>query len=75
MAFQLKYNQECLSFSRQTHKAVTRFDVCALACRAYISALSRSDIRSAFSKSGIYPFQCAMVENLKQKINHSILYE
>ena len=75
--FQLKYNQECLSFSRQTHKTVTRFDVCSLACKAYISALSPSNIQSAFSKSGIYPFQSAetMLQNLKQQINPSILYD
>ncbi|XP_061196712.1 uncharacterized protein LOC133204990 [Saccostrea echinata] len=75
--FQLKYNQECLSFSRLNHKTVTRYDVCALACKAYTAALSPTNIQAAFSKSGIYPFQSAdsMIEKLKQKITPSILYQ
>lgn len=67
--FQLKYNQECLFFFRQTHKTVTRYDVCALAWKAYASALSPSNIQSAFLKSGIYSFQSGdeMIKKLKQK--------
>ena len=76
-SFQLKYNQECLCFSRETHKTVPRFDVCALACKAYISAISQSNIQSTFSKSGTYPFQSAeaILQNFKQKINPWILYD
>ena len=47
--FQLKYNQDCLSFPRLAHKKVTRFDVRVFACKAYVSALSPSKIKSAFS--------------------------
>lgn len=67
--FQLKYNQECLFFFRQTHKTVTRYDVSALAWKAYASALSPSNIQSAFLKSGIYSFQSGdeMIKKLKQK--------
>ena len=69
-------NQECLTFSRLNHKLVTRYDVCSLACKAYTAALSPTNLRSAFAKAGIFPFQTAaqIIESLGNKISPSELY-
>ena len=73
---QLIYNQECLAFSRLHHRTVTRYDVCALACKAYAAALSPSNLQSAFAKAGIYPLKSAseVVAYLGDKISPSKLY-
>ena len=73
---QLVYNQECTKFVRSQHRVVSRFDVCALACKAYASALSPGNLHSAFRKAGIYPLLegKVMCENLGQKIKPSTLY-
>jgi len=67
---QLKYNQECLSFARANRRAVTRYDVCGLACKAYASALSPSNVQSAFARAGVYPFKPAeeVIKSLQPKL-------
>ena len=45
---QIIYNQECLTFSRKNHRTVTRDDVCRLACKAYSTALSPSNLQAFF---------------------------
>ena len=74
--FQIKYNQECQAFSRNLGRMVTRYDVCSLACKAYSAALTPSNLRSAFAKSGIFPVKTAseMISQLKPKIAPSALY-
>lgn len=73
---QLIHNQECLKFSRSNHRTVTRYDVCNLACKAYSSALSPSNLQGSFSKAGIYPFMKAseIIDGLGDKIAPSKLY-
>ncbi|KAH3790724.1 hypothetical protein DPMN_168931 [Dreissena polymorpha] len=58
--FQKKYNQECLTYSRQHHLCVTLYDVCKLACKAYTVALSPVNLQASFRKTGIYPLQNAI---------------
>lgn len=73
---QIKYSQECTKFARLHHRVVTRYDVCSLACKAYLSALSPCNLSSSFQKSGIFPLQKGtdMVERLRSKLAPSTLY-
>lgn len=51
------YNSKCHKFLRENPASkITRYNVCSLACHAYNSALSVVNIRSAFKRTGIYPF-------------------
>lgn len=74
---QLKYNQGCSKFARMHHRVVTRYDVCSLACQAYASALSPSNLQASFEKAGICPLLDGktMCKNLGLKIKPSTLYE
>ena len=57
--FQIKYSQECQTFSRCNGRIVSCYDVCALACKAYSAALTLANLRAAFAKTGIFPLKCA----------------
>ena len=74
--FQIKYSQECQTFSRCNGRIVSRYDVCALACKAYSAALTPANLRAAFAKTGIFPLKCAseMIRELESKIAPSQLY-
>jgi hypothetical protein len=74
---QVKYNQECTTFGRLNHRLVTKYDICALACRAYTAAMNHSNLQSAFRRAGIYPFVDgkSMCESLGKKIAPSVLYQ
>ena len=50
------YNSLCHRTIRTKQCALTRYDVCSMACKAYGNALSVSNLQSAFRKTGIYPF-------------------
>ena len=50
------YNSICHRTIRTKQCALTRYDVCSMACKAYGNALSVSNLQSAFRKTGIYPF-------------------
>ena len=55
--FENLYQQEAHKFMRQSGgRSITRYDVCGLACKVYEQALSPSNLRSAFKKTGIFPF-------------------
>ena len=73
---QLIYNQECLSFFPNNHRTVSKYDVCSLACKAYLAALSPSNRQASFSKAGIYPLKKAadVIADLGDKISPSKLY-
>ena len=74
--FQIKYSQECQTFSRGNGRIVSRYDVCALACKAYSAALTPANLRAAFAKTGIFPLKCAseIIRELESKIAPSQLY-
>ncbi|CAC5401666.1 unnamed protein product [Mytilus coruscus] len=50
------YNSLCHRTIRTKQCALTRYEVCSMACKAYGNALSVSNLQSAFRKTGIYPF-------------------
>ena len=61
--FETLYQQETHRFMRQfSGQSITRYDVCALVCNVYEHALSPSNLRSSFKKTGIYPFCSAVVD-------------
>ena len=74
---QVRYNQECSKFARLNHRVVTRYDVCSLACKAYVSALSPHNLQASFKKAGICPLVdgTTMCEKLGIKIKPSTLYD
>ncbi|KAH3805296.1 hypothetical protein DPMN_133594 [Dreissena polymorpha] len=46
-------------------KSVTKYDMTALACKAYLRAMCPSNITGAFKKAGIYPLDGNAVEREK----------
>lgn len=51
------YNNACHKFLRENPATkITRFNVAALASNAYNKALSNNNLRAAFQKTGIFPF-------------------
>jgi len=42
---------------RRIGQTITKYDVCALACRAYLKALTPINIQSGFRKTGIFPLK------------------
>ena len=65
--FQRMYNAECHKLMRQTSSAITRYNLCELACKVYSKALCSENLQSAFKKTGVYPFDRAVInkDNLK----------
>ena len=62
--FQRIYNAECHKFIRENPSSkVTKYNVCSLACKAYIHALSPDNLKSSFRKAGIYPFYPSAVDS------------
>ena len=60
--FENLYQQVAHKFMRESSgQSITRYDVCALACKVYEQALSSSNLSSAFKKTGIYPFPPTVV--------------
>ena len=54
--FETLYQQEAHKLMRKTTgRSITRYDVCSIACKVYDHALSPTNLRSAFKKSGIFP--------------------
>ena len=43
---------------------ITRYAVCDLGCKAYTTAVSASNLKSVFKKSGIYPFDSSVISNV-----------
>ncbi|XP_060572583.1 uncharacterized protein LOC132730626 [Ruditapes philippinarum] len=56
------YNSECQKFLRNNPASkITRYNICSLVCPAYASALSVVNLRSSFKRSGIFPFNPAVI--------------
>ncbi|XP_063420606.1 uncharacterized protein LOC134705821 [Mytilus trossulus] len=49
------YSSECHKFQRTTSSVINKYNLCSIACKSYNSALSPTNLQSAFRKSGIYP--------------------
>ena len=55
--FQRIYNTQCHKFIRDNPSSkITMYNVCSLACKAYIHALSPENSNVSFKKARIYPF-------------------
>jgi len=53
--FKKHYYSECSQFlSRHMGQNITKYNICTLACRAYLKALTPANIQSGFRKTGIY---------------------
>ena len=48
---------------RVKESAITRYDVCELACFAYSRSLSQENLHSAFRKTGMYPLNRSIINN------------
>ena len=56
--FKKYYHSECSLFLRQNiGRVITRYDMSAIACKAYLKATTSQNILEVFKKTGIYPFQ------------------
>ena len=64
--FKSFYYSECALFMRQNiGQTITRYDMCELACKAYLKALTPVNIQAGFRKTGIFPFSSAIVAREK----------
>lgn len=54
-----------ISLSETIHPLKLLSTTCALACRAYIHALSCENLKSSFKKSGIFPFDPSAVDSFQ----------
>ncbi|XP_045206592.2 uncharacterized protein LOC123558800 [Mercenaria mercenaria] len=58
------YNYECHKFLRECPETkITRYNVAALGSSSYVKGLSNSNLRSAFEKTGIYPFNPSAISD------------
>ena len=64
--FKYFYYSECSSFMQQNiGRVITRYDICSLACKAYLKASTPVNIQSGFRKTGIFPFSQEAVSEEK----------
>ncbi|XP_045188135.2 uncharacterized protein LOC123546012 [Mercenaria mercenaria] len=54
-SFQHIYNYACHKLMRETAAAITRYNICAIACKVYHQALKPENLQSGFKRAGIYP--------------------
>ncbi|XP_053382770.1 uncharacterized protein LOC128549650 [Mercenaria mercenaria] len=74
--FKRYYYSECAQYM-YTHMGqnITRYEICALACRPYLKALTPMNIQAGFRKTGIYPLKTDVIsreqllpcENFREK--------
>jgi hypothetical protein len=55
------YNILCHKLMRESSQPITRYNVCSIASRAYLKALSPENIQSGFRRAGIYPLNADAV--------------
>ncbi|XP_062566908.1 uncharacterized protein LOC134229216 [Saccostrea cucullata] len=55
------YGNECHKFQRTHAGSVNKYNICNLACKAYTAALSPNNLRGAFRRTGIFPFDPSVV--------------
>ncbi len=60
--FKAVYYQECSVWMRENFgKVINRFNICELACKAYSKTMTSSNIVAGFRKTGISPFNPAVI--------------
>jgi len=61
--FERVYNAISHKFMREhCGQSITRYNVCSLACSAYLKALSHGNLQASFRKTGIFPFNPSAVD-------------
>jgi len=53
--FQCLYNTQSHKLMRQTSAAITKYNICQLACHVYTRALSSENLQSGFRRTGMFP--------------------
>ena len=74
--FKAFYYRECASFMQSCiGKTITRYDMCHIACQAYLRSMTRINIMSGFRKIGIFPFSKEAVKQHKLYPSESFIEE
>ena len=56
--FKHYYHSECSMFlHKNIGRVITRYDIAALACKAYLKATTPQTVQNAFKKTGVYPLK------------------
>ena len=64
--FKSFYYTECAIFMRNhIGQTITKYDMCSMACKAYLKAFIPINIQSGFRKTGIYPFLKDVIDKEK----------
>ena len=62
--FQIAWNSACQKYMRESDgRVITRYDVCQLACKVYLSTITVTNIVAAFKRCGIHPFNADIVND------------
>ncbi|KAH3706476.1 hypothetical protein DPMN_065863 [Dreissena polymorpha] len=46
---------------RRTGGAITRYNICEVACKVYIKSLSVENLQSGFKRTGVFPFDPSVI--------------
>ena len=55
------YNNLCHKFTRSSTGCIDRYDVCGISSKAYCKAFAPENLHSAFRRTGIFPFNNAVI--------------
>ncbi|XP_053374341.1 uncharacterized protein LOC128546943 [Mercenaria mercenaria] len=56
--FKNYYYSECSTYMHQhLGQTITKYEICSIACRAYLKAMTPLNIQAGFRKTGIYPLR------------------
>ena len=65
--FKKYYYNECATYMKSDiGQTITRYEMCEMACKAYLKAMTPNNIISGFKKTGIYP--CSKEDINKEKL-------
>lgn len=59
--FERIYHNHCHKLIRRTGGAITKYNICEVACKVYLKALSPENLQSGFKRTGVYPYNPAAI--------------
>lgn len=59
--FERMYHNHCHKLIRRTGGAITKYNLCEIACKVYIRALSAENLQSGFKRTGVFPFNPSII--------------
>jgi hypothetical protein len=60
--FKNYYYTECSAYMcKNIGRTITKYDICGIACRAFLKAMTPANIQAAFRKTGIHPWNSGVV--------------